>query len=68
MIHWVYETQPVGIMKYRESGARYLNKTIEAARRATAEPIEPVGRGRAYDAPKNARGSAADSYRRPTNW
>jgi hypothetical protein len=68
MVHWVYETQPVGIMKYRESGARYLNKTIEAARRATAEPIEPVGRGRAYDAPKNARGSSGDSYRKPTNW
>ncbi len=68
MIHWVYETQPVGIMKYRDSGAGYLRKTIESARRATAEPIEPVGTGRAYDAPKHARGSAGDSYRRPTNW
>lgn len=68
MVHWVYETQPVGNLKYREAGARYLNKTIEAARRATAEPIEPAGRGRAYDAPKFARGSAADSFRRPTSW
>lgn len=68
MVHWVYETQPVGNLKYRESGARYLNKTIEGARRATAEPIEPIGNGRAYDAPKQARGSSGDSYRRPTSW
>jgi len=68
MIHWVYETQPVGIMKYRESGARYLNKTIEAARRATAEPVEPVGRGRAVDAPRHPTGSGYDQFQRRTNW
>jgi hypothetical protein len=46
MIHWVYETQPVGLMKYRTTGARYLNRTIEAARRATAEQLvnRPVTR------------------------
>lgn len=68
MIHWVYAVQPVGNLKYYEAGARYLSKTIEAARRATAEPIEPVGNGYAHDAPKHARGSTGDSYRRPTNW
>jgi len=41
MIEWVYETQPVGLMKYREAGARYLRQTIDAARRATAAPKPP---------------------------
>jgi len=67
MVIWVYETQPVGIMKYREAGPRYLLKTIEAARRATAEPIEPVGRGRAYDSPRQPRGSVGDTGGR-TSW
>lgn len=64
MVIWVYETQPVGILKYREAGARYLYKTIEAARRATAEPIEPVGRGRVYDMQRHPTGSGYDQYRK----
>ena len=68
MVIWVYETQPVGIMKYREAGARYLYKTIEAARRATAEPVEAVGHGRMYDAPKNPKGSGYDQFQRRTSW
>ncbi len=68
MIHWVYETQPVGNLKYRSSGVHYLNTTIRSARNGTAEPIEPVGNGRAYDARRHPTGSHADRYQRRTRW
>lgn len=60
MIHWIYEKQPVGNMKYRAAGPRYLNKTIESARRATAEKPEytpPHSPGR----PRRYRGSSSES-------
>jgi hypothetical protein len=58
-IHWVYERCPVGNMKYREAGPRYLNKTIESARRATAEKlaVSPV---RARDVPRRYRGASGE--------
>lgn len=68
MVFWIYETQPVGILKYRDAGPHYLRKTIEAARRANVEPIEPTGRGRVYDAPRRHNGSAGDQFRRRTRW
>lgn len=37
MIRWVYDSQPVGLLKYHDSGERYLNRTIESARRANAQ-------------------------------
>ncbi len=40
MIHWIYETQPVGVLKYRSAGARYLHQTIASARRATADTLQ----------------------------
>ncbi len=40
MIHWTYANFPVRLLKYYEAGARYLTRTIEAARRATAAPVE----------------------------
>jgi hypothetical protein len=67
-IIWVYETQPVGILKYREAGPHYLRKTIEAARRANVEAVEPTGRGRVYDAPRRHNGSSGDNYRRRLRW
>ena len=62
MIYWVYERQPVGIMKYRSTGAHYLNRTIESARRATADVLNerPVTRTISY--PK-INGSARDTSR-----
>jgi hypothetical protein len=65
---WCYEKMPIGNLKYHEAGVHYLTTTLRAARRATAEPVEPVGRGYARDAPKNARGSSGDAYRKPTSW
>lgn len=68
MIHWIYETQPVGIMKYREAGARYLNHTIDTARRATAtnrefgssSHLHPAQyNGGARDQPKHKKASVA---------
>ena len=59
MIHWVYERNPVGNMKYRKEGARYLSKTIDSARRAVAERVErPTARAR--DVPRKHHGSAGD--------
>jgi hypothetical protein len=46
MVVWLYETQPVKNLKYYDAGPRYLYRTIEAARRATAAPIERSGRAR----------------------
>jgi hypothetical protein len=50
MIKWVYDTQPVGLMKYHEAGPRYLAHTTEAARRSVASaptaPNAPGERGR----------------------
>lgn len=60
MIHWVYEKQPVGIMKYRQSGARYLGKTIDAARRAVVTPVERHI-ARARDLPRRHHGSSGDN-------
>jgi hypothetical protein len=39
-IAWVYERTNVKLLKYYQAGARYLHRTIEAARRATAEKVE----------------------------
>lgn len=59
-IHWIYETQPVGLLKYRSAGPRYLNRTIETARRATAEkPLH--GPARSYGGPPRFRGSSSES-------
>lgn len=67
MIHWVYETQAVGVLKFREAGARYLNRTIEKARQAAA-PTRKRSSTQAYDARRyRARGSAGE-YARRTSW
>ncbi len=63
MIHWVYERQPVGLLKYREAGARYLKRTIEAARRATSERVERGAPARAKDSYRTPRGSSSESGR-----
>lgn len=52
-IAWIYERTNVRLLKYFEAGPRYLHRTIEAARRATAEKVE---RRATY---------AKDSYRGP---
>lgn len=65
MIHWIYEEQPVGVMKYRTSGGgvHYLNNTIRSARRATADVIEPRAIGsKAISIPKMT-GSSRDAGR-----
>jgi hypothetical protein len=38
MIAWVFASTPLGAGKYAEAGVRYLNRTIEAARREVANP------------------------------
>lgn len=38
----VFAEFPIGLLKYYEAGAHYLTKTIESARRATADPPPPV--------------------------
>lgn len=63
-IHWVYARCPVGDMKYRESGERYLTRTIEAARRATAAPKVEHRGSFASDAHRVSLGGARDQYRR----
>lgn len=40
MIQWIYERTPIRLLKYYAAGPRYLHRTIEAARRATAEKID----------------------------
>ncbi len=62
MIEWVYETQPVGLLKYRSSGVRYLRQTIASARRATAEPIQNRLVTRTVAHPRFT-GSSADTAR-----
>lgn len=66
MIHWVYETQPVGVLKYREAGKSYLNKTIEKARMAAAPPRKRTTTP-AHDLPRRSRGSSGETMRR-TSW
>ena len=60
-IAYIYANFPIGLLKYYEAGAHYLTKTIESARRATAEPIEHT---RAYHRHKLPSGSAGDKRRR----
>jgi len=62
MIHGVYETEPVGMLKYRSAGAHYLLRTIESARRATADTLEnrPHTPTIRYNRP---RGSSRDDQR-----
>jgi len=62
MIHWIYETQPVGMLKYRSVGVHYLNQTIHNARRATADTLEnrPHTPTIRYNRP---RGSSRDDQR-----
>lgn len=57
----VYDQYPIKLLKYYEAGAHYLAKTIESARRATAEPLDVTVRSR-YSR-KLPSGSAADRYR-----
>jgi hypothetical protein len=63
MIHWIYETLPVGMLKYRSAGAHYLHRTVESARRATADHLDnrPKTRTISYSRP---RGSSRDDQRR----
>jgi len=63
LIHWIYETQPVGTMKYREAGVHYLTKTIESARRVTAEPIEYTTSSSNYSYSRST-GSGRDKHRK----
>lgn len=63
MIAWVYEKQPVGLLKYREAGARYLKRTIERARQATAERVEHTAPAHAKDSYRAPRGSSSESGR-----
>lgn len=67
-IAWCYANTPIGTLKYEEAGAHYLATTIRAARRATAEPVGPVGAGRIYDRQRHPTGAGYDQYRRNTNW
>lgn len=63
-IKWVYERQPVGNMKYREAGPRYLTRTIEAARRATAEKPAQTRSRRASDSVRVPIGYSNERERR----
>lgn len=63
MVIWVYESTPVKNLKYLEAGPRYLYRTIEAARRATAAPIERTAY-RSRDTHRVSTGSARDKKRR----
>lgn len=63
MIAYVYANTPIGLLKYREAGARYLSRTIESARRATAAPIEHAPVGRSRDTHPRNTGSERDRYR-----
>ena len=65
MVAWVYANHPVGTVgKYSEAGERYLNRTIEAAQRATAAPV-PRASGRASDSQRINRGSSSERYESP---
>lgn len=62
MIAWVYNNEPVGQLKYHEAGARYLARTIERARTATAEPEKASVSSRgAY---QHKRNTPSYSYKR----
>jgi len=63
MIKWVYDSQPIGLLKYHEAGARYLAHTIEAARRAAAAPPKAAVGGGPGGAGGGGRGGG---YGRPT--
>jgi hypothetical protein len=39
-ITWIYDSQPVGLLKYAEEGAHYLNQTVASARRKLAQQTE----------------------------
>ncbi len=64
IIHWIYETQPVGVMKYRTAGGgvHYLNNTIRSARRATADVPESRASMKTFGAPR-MNGSSRDAGR-----
>lgn len=58
-IQWIYDNMPIGELKYNQPGAgqRYLNRTIEKARQATAEvPRREFGSRKSVDS-HHARGS-----------
>jgi hypothetical protein len=63
VIHWVFERCPVGLLKYREAGARYLNQTIESARRATAVQISNRPVASRYLPQSRFTGGGGDSFR-----
>lgn len=64
-VAWVYANHPVGTVgKYHEAGERYLNRTIEAAQRATAAPV-PRTAGRAKDSQRMTNGSSYDRSESP---
>lgn len=63
-VTWVYEKMPVGQLKYREAGPRYLYRTIESARRATADRQERSSRYIARDAHRVSTGSSRERSRR----
>ena len=66
MIAWVYANTPVGMLKYHEAGARYLTRTIESARRATAEQPIAARRGpRAHDVTLPFTGSLRERDENP---
>ncbi|HEV3059669.1 MAG TPA: hypothetical protein VGY48_15570 [Vicinamibacterales bacterium] len=60
VIHWLYEKTNIRLLKYHSAGKRYLHRTIEAARRATAEKPDrrPV---RSPDLPPTPRGNTTRS-------
>lgn len=39
-IHTIYSTMPIGTLKYRKAGIRYLNQTIKRARLDTSAPVK----------------------------
>lgn len=61
MIAWIYSNRPVGDMKYKETGARYLTRTIESARRATAQAV-PRPAGRTRDSHRTFTGSSSERH------
>lgn len=70
LIRWVYEKFPVGLMKYAETGRRYLEHTIQEARRRTAEAKSFGARGHRRRPPIRFTGSAGDAARARSmvNW
>jgi len=66
MIEWVYETQPVGVLKYRSAGVHYLKQTIASARRATADTLQDRPRTRTISYSR-VTGSSRDGQRAAYN-